>query len=210
MSEVTYRTINLYTEEERYIYFYADPPNLVKTARNCLHHSGPQGTRTMETGDEFILWEHVGAKRYKRLFSEATKTHQHINLTPYSTMKVKLAAQVLSGSVANVLKKDYRLPKPAYSLRGRKVEKPLPRSLQQHQRLAIHLVRGRIYRYLLSWKISLDDNEELTAKEREVRFLSRKTCEGCIMSFHSLTETSLFVLGAGMSFFLPKHVTGTC
>ena len=111
VSEVTYRTINLYADEERYIYFYADPPHLVKTARNCLRHSGPQRTRRMETGDGFLLWEHVRAFVLNDINCDSRKrprlSLEHINLTPYSTMKVKLAAQVLS------LKKDYPRTLPA-------------------------------------------------------------------------------------------------
>ena len=55
VSEVVYHTINLYADKELwYIYFYADPPHLLKTTRNCLHHSGPSGTRKMETGIGYI------------------------------------------------------------------------------------------------------------------------------------------------------------
>ena len=38
-SDVFYRTKNLYAKN-RFIYFVSDPPHLVKTARNCLCHSG--------------------------------------------------------------------------------------------------------------------------------------------------------------------------
>jgi hypothetical protein len=37
--DVCHRTINLYAPE-RYIYFFADAPHLIKTTRNCLYHSG--------------------------------------------------------------------------------------------------------------------------------------------------------------------------
>ena len=37
--DVCYRTINLYAPH-RFIYFFSDAPHLVKTTRNCLHHSG--------------------------------------------------------------------------------------------------------------------------------------------------------------------------
>ena len=37
--DVCYRTGNLYARH-RYIYFFSDAPHLVKTARNCLLHSG--------------------------------------------------------------------------------------------------------------------------------------------------------------------------
>jgi hypothetical protein len=38
-SEVTYRTINLFAND-RFIWFFADAPHLIKTLRNCLYHSG--------------------------------------------------------------------------------------------------------------------------------------------------------------------------
>ena len=36
--DVTYRTINLF-ETKRYIWFFADAPHLLKTARNCIYRS---------------------------------------------------------------------------------------------------------------------------------------------------------------------------
>ena len=44
---ITYKTRNRYAEDERYLYFFADPPHLVKTTRNCWSHSGWNGTRLM-------------------------------------------------------------------------------------------------------------------------------------------------------------------
>lgn len=37
--DVVYRTINIFCRQ-RYIYFFSDPPHLVKTVRNCLLNSG--------------------------------------------------------------------------------------------------------------------------------------------------------------------------
>ncbi len=46
--KVCYRTKNRYSPKlDRWIYFFSDPPHLVKTARNCLQHSGFGGTRLM-------------------------------------------------------------------------------------------------------------------------------------------------------------------
>ena len=57
---------------------------------------------------QFLLWQHIteifyqdvdnGLKLLPRL------SYKHVNLTPYSVMRVNLAAQVLSASVAAVLK----------------------------------------------------------------------------------------------------------
>ena len=38
-----YRTINLY-DKERYIYFFADAPHLMKTMRNAIYHSKGDGS----------------------------------------------------------------------------------------------------------------------------------------------------------------------
>ena len=37
--DVVYRTVNLFAPE-RFIWFFADAPHLMKTTRNCLSHSG--------------------------------------------------------------------------------------------------------------------------------------------------------------------------
>ena len=34
-----YKTKNIYTSDDRYMYFIYDPPHLIKTTRNCLSHS---------------------------------------------------------------------------------------------------------------------------------------------------------------------------
>ena len=55
----------------------------------------------------FILWSHI-SQIYDEQFRSGLKfvpklISDHINLTPYSVMRVNLAAQVLSDTVGNVL-----------------------------------------------------------------------------------------------------------
>ena len=38
--DVVFKTINLFATSQRFIYFFADSPHLMKTARNCLYNSG--------------------------------------------------------------------------------------------------------------------------------------------------------------------------
>ena len=106
--DLCYRTVNLYAPH-RFIYFFSDAPHLVKTTRNCLKSSGSGTcTRYMWDSGHYILWQHItdiffqdvdnGLKLLPRL------TYEHINLNAYSVMRVNLAAQVLSASVASVLK----------------------------------------------------------------------------------------------------------
>ncbi len=38
-NDICYKTVNPYTNEDRYIYFFSDVPHLMKTTRNCWSHS---------------------------------------------------------------------------------------------------------------------------------------------------------------------------
>ena len=56
---VVYRTINLYSPN-RFIYFFADGPHLIKTARNYLHDSvSARCTRYMWNNGHYLIWEHI-------------------------------------------------------------------------------------------------------------------------------------------------------
>jgi hypothetical protein len=46
--QTLYKTCNLYSPENRWLYFISDPPHLMKTVRNCWSHSGKDGSRHMK------------------------------------------------------------------------------------------------------------------------------------------------------------------
>lgn len=50
----TYKARNPYSTDNRWVYFIADPPHLMKTVRNCWSHSGVNGTRHMQVGRNFV------------------------------------------------------------------------------------------------------------------------------------------------------------
>ena len=90
------------------IYFFSDVPLLIKTARNCLFNSGSnRATRFMGNNGLSILWSNISQLYHDDLESGLKLvnklTTDHINLTPYSVMRVRFAAQVLSETVGNVL-----------------------------------------------------------------------------------------------------------
>ena len=95
-----------------FINFFADPPHLIKTSRNCLYHSGEGKSRHMWNSEGCLLRGHIRKLAYDDLNRGCKKIPKlsldHVDLTSYSVMKVKLAAQVLSTSVANLLRKDYQ------------------------------------------------------------------------------------------------------
>ena len=72
-SEIVYRTINLYANETRYIYFFSDVPHLMKTARNCLANSGAgRATRYMWNSGYFIVMNHIAVLYYENVDYDLT------------------------------------------------------------------------------------------------------------------------------------------
>ena len=59
-TDITYRTVNLFSSDRSFIYFTSDVPHLMKTGQNCLCNSG-KGiyTRYMWKNGMFILWNHI-------------------------------------------------------------------------------------------------------------------------------------------------------
>ncbi|XP_078492048.1 uncharacterized protein LOC144747713 [Ciona intestinalis] len=93
----------------RAIFLCLDPSHLIKTIRNSFYASRPGGSRylNMLGPGHDILWEHV-AKLYEMeksmpLTSITKLTSNHIQLTPFSKMNVKLAKDVLSHKVAEAI-----------------------------------------------------------------------------------------------------------
>lgn len=106
--DVTYRTLNVMATEKRYIYFISDPPHLIKTARNCLANSmAGRCTRSMWNNGKYLTWNHISKLFFDDLDCGVHLvpkiTNNHIKLTPFSVMNVRLAAQVLSESVFHAL-----------------------------------------------------------------------------------------------------------
>ncbi|CAB4002789.1 Transposable element P transposase, partial [Paramuricea clavata] len=88
----------LYKTKGKWIWFFADAPHLLKTARNCLLKSGSGlKSRCMWNNDQFLLWNYISDLYYSDLelgLHQLPKlTIEHIMLTSYSKMRVNLAAQ---------------------------------------------------------------------------------------------------------------------
>ena len=110
-TDVTCYTRNLFSgTENRFLYFISGVPHLLKTTRNCLSNSDSgKFTLYMWNGRMFLLWNHIADIFYR---DQVCGLHilpnlciEHIKLTPYSIMNVKLAAQVLISTVSKVLLK---------------------------------------------------------------------------------------------------------
>ncbi len=108
--DIVYKTLNVFAMS-RFIFFFADSPHPLKTARNCLYNSGSGSrSRLMWNDGNYVLFHHIANLFYSdqelALHSLPKLTLDHIVLTSYSKMKVKLATQVFSKSVAIALEES--------------------------------------------------------------------------------------------------------
>ncbi|CAC5368332.1 THAP9 [Mytilus coruscus] len=113
VNEFIHYTNNPYADDERKLYFISDVPHLVKTTRNCFSNSySHKNTRKMWKVGKDISWMHL-LKLFEdhcelSLYSPCPKlTRSHLDMTTYGCMKVNIAAQVLSSTVANALEMMY-------------------------------------------------------------------------------------------------------
>lgn len=224
---VCYRTINLYAKY-RFIYFFCDAPHLVKTTRNCLAHSRSGGSRYMWNAGMTIIWEHIcqlfyqdienGLKLLPRL------TNDHIHLSSYSVMRVNLAAQVLSASVAAVLK-AYGPPEAAgtaqFALMMDKFFDCLNvRSTSEHKTkrkpyLAPYTspyderfswLEVEFLPFFEEWQISTKIRPgEYTPNARSKMFISWQTYEGLRITSLAVIEATKFLLSEGVEYVLTER-----
>ena len=96
----------------RYIYFFVDPPHLLKTVRNCWangkrrlwvmdNYAALHLFLTTQVNGKEILWSHLVDLYYNNrsksnpgLALIPKLKYEHVNLTSFSKMRVDLAAQV--------------------------------------------------------------------------------------------------------------------
>ncbi|CAB3980934.1 Hypothetical predicted protein [Paramuricea clavata] len=102
--DVVYKTPNIFVPS-RFIFFFADSPHLIKTACNCLYYSGYRSrSRLMWNDGQYLIFQRIADLLYSdqdfSLHTLLKLTLDHIVLTSFSKMKVKLAVQVLSKSVS--------------------------------------------------------------------------------------------------------------
>jgi hypothetical protein len=90
------------------IFFFSDPPHLIKKLRNNLYSSGHKTeharyTRSLFFKDKYILWNHVYGvykREIKRHLYVTDLRKAHVTIDSLSKMRVKLAVQTLSNKVA--------------------------------------------------------------------------------------------------------------
>uniref|UniRef100_A0A7M5V4G0 Transposable element P transposase-like GTP-binding insertion domain-containing protein n=1 Tax=Clytia hemisphaerica TaxID=252671 RepID=A0A7M5V4G0_9CNID len=215
-----YKVKNMYSEEERYIFFFADVPHLIKTARNCLWSSGSDfSPRFMWNNGSYLLWQHIKTMFYEDMDNGLKLmpklTTDHILLNSYSKMRVYLAAEILSNTVGNMLLKFG--PEEAKGTAGfclqmdqffdcfnvrntkehKKTGKPFlaPYTTVDPKKDERFSFLDKFLKYLDDWKKStMERPGEFSQTNRNNMFLSLPTYNGIKISISSLKEIIPFLL----------------
>ena len=120
-STLLYKVPNIHASDNRKLYFISDPPHLIKTVRNCWNSKCRSlwvytiiltifDTVTQSSflyfsqyNGKHISWRHL-QQLYEQDRGKATGLslvpklkYEHVYLTPFSKMRVDLAAQVCLG-----------------------------------------------------------------------------------------------------------------
>ena len=174
-----------------------------------------------------LLWSHIitiaqdeaanGLKLIPKL------TFEHVNLNPYSVMNVRLATQVLSSSVANILFDYYPRQTHATAKLCQNMNKffdclnvrnqtegqtsrnsnLLPYRFSNDPRF--DWLQNDFLGYLRSWKDSVEGRAgNFEASDRVRMFLSHQTYEGLIITVNAVIECTKFLLDSGMPFVLTE------
>ena len=225
---VIYKTYNVFAMS-RFIFFFADSPHLIKTARNCLYNSGSGSrSRFMWNDGQHLLFQHIANLYYSDqefgLHVLPKLTLDHIMLTSYSKMKVKLATQVLSRSVAIALREsdneevcgtamfcqmlndffDCTNVRSTTEYNRKKNMMIKPYSSCDDERLT--WLKEVFLKYLQDWKKStLHRPGQFSADERGKMFLSPQTYEGLQISVYAHVEAIQFLLKEGFQYVLTER-----
>jgi len=181
----------------------------------------------MWNNGQFILWQHISQMFYQDVDNGLKLlpkiTYDHINLNSYSVMRVNLAAQVLSATMAAVLKTFGPAEAAATSKFCEMVDGFIDcvnvRSTAEHQRkrkpfLAPYTsLEDERFQWLLEfldylkrWKESTENRPgNFTLNARSRMSVSWQTYEGFQISVHSAIKATKFLLQEGMEFVLTER-----
>jgi len=214
----------------RKIYFFSDVPHLMKTLRNNFENShGHNKTRNLMLSELEISWQHI-VDRYTQdlgmnrgapgLRMLPKLTEDHITLSPRLRMRVYLAVQVLSKSVADGLKQQNR-PYTASTEKfirkcdtffdclnvttmkqGQISRKPALYPYREIDDWRFKWLKEDFLAFINNWKEETDNIPHLTQDMKSRLCLSYQTIEGLRITVHSFCEFVPYLLQKGADYFL--------
>jgi len=175
----------------------------------------------------YLLWSHITTLFYEDLDSGLKLlpklTSDHIHLTPFSKMRVSLAAQVLSDSVSTVLKL-YGSPESAataefilmvdkffdcLNVRNTKEHQLKRKSfLQPYSSLTDPRFQwlDEFMQYFSKWKDSIQNRPgKFSVTDKSKMFISWQTYERLQITIHSFKEVCRYLLQKGVPYVLSER-----
>ena len=224
-----YCTANPY-DDSRLIFFICDVPHLLKTVRNNLENShGNLNSKNLMKNGKWIKWPHIVSTVKEDMSRSLQKLpklkEEHINLSPQLRMRVRLAAQVLSKSMANALamRNDPELEETAnfceiidkwfdclngrYSGQEIQTKKPELAAYKLANDWRLNWLEGTFLAWLSEWEAQVMAIPNLTRTERNHLLLSYQTMEGLRITTKSFVVLIPILLGEnGAEFILPEKL----
>lgn len=223
---VTWKTKNIYSEEDengqRDLFFISDVPHLLKCLRNNFSED-----KLWRKG-QWISWTAVKKLYYQhkdRTFRKACKLRaEHIELNNFSKMKVYLAAQVMSETVAQNLEDlgDPQLTETISFIRmvdrffdclngsnttkGKYSLKPdlNPYTLADSES-RFHFLTHDVLGEMKKWRQEVEARPgKFSARERKAMTITDETYQGMVITIHSFIAATKFLLGKEVDFVLPR------
>ena len=227
---IIYKAENVFSKEQnRPIFLFSDPPHLIKTIRNNLANSGHGKKRLLWNNDE-MTWDHLISLYEADRVSEVRKLpkikNEHVYLTPYSRMRVNLAAQVMSETVGKVML-AYAAPKAKETAKlillvdkffdccntrslneGVQKRKPFLKPYTSVDDERFKFMKEEFLKYLADWKDVIENRKgNFKSADREKMFLTKATYEGLQTTAHALIECVQYLLQNGFKYVLTNKLS---
>ena len=226
--DFVYRVKNMFAMYH-YIYFFSNAPHLIKTSRNCLYHSGAGNcTRYMWNNGFELIWGHImdiyNMDQDSGLHLLPRLSYDHVKLTPYSVMRVNLAAQILSSTMAVVLQnygppnfqgtarycdmidKFFDCANVRNSTESERTRKNFHKPYTSVDDERFEWLEKDFLGYFAAWKQSINMHPgNFTRNARSRMFIPWQTYEGLQISVYSLIDATKFLLTEGFEFVLTER-----
>ena len=208
--------------------FICDVPHLMKTTRNNLENShGHLNSKSLMKGGKSISWSHIVSTVEEDMTHSLNRLakikEEHIHLSPQPRMRVKLAAQVLSSTMANaiIMRNRPEMSETAVfckmfdrwfdCLNGRYLKASKP-DLQPYRAGYVDDPRYQwleegFLGWLSAWEAEIEALPEISKTKKNRLLLSYQTLQGLRMTTKSfLTLVPALLAEEGAQFLLPEKL----
>jgi len=203
------------------LYFFADPPHLLKTIRNCFNKSGQSSSRLLTINGQVIVWQTIKQLYHAdqdQTFRRCFKLNaENVYLNSFTVMKVNYAAQVLSNTVAldlasrnwpgtsetvnfiELVNYFFDMLNGASSEQGKRRANSYLDPYTDANDVRFDKLLDFL-NYLKKWKEQVESKENFTSAERAKMMLSQQTQDGIEITVRAFIGAVKFLLGEGVKF----------